>query len=353
MSSGHENQDLSPAPRHRRLPGHGRGRRASMRGSLSGDRGAVGPPLRVAALGAAVALVAAACTPGGQTAEATCARAPWFRFGEPERHADHQSVEVRFQSGCETLAGTLYLPRSEGPHPAVAFVHGSGEAHRLGFGGGWITTPLVEAGIAVLAYDKRGVGESEGACCPGDDGAFDAIATDAAAAVDLLRFREDIDHSHIGLLGVSQAGWVIPIVADRSPDVAFTVIFSGSAVSIGEEILYSELTGEDDSTPPDHSPEEIAARLEEAGPSGFDPRPFLRRYRVPGLWIYGGLDQSQPTAQDVEVLEAIAAEEDRDFTVEVFPQVGHDTTHHPEAIGRMLDWIDEQLSRGQAVPDHA
>lgn len=34
--------------------------------------------------------------------------------------------------------------------------------------------------------------------------------------------------------------------------------FSGSAVSFGEEILYSELTGEDESTPPDLPPEEIA-----------------------------------------------------------------------------------------------
>lgn len=304
-----------------------------------------GRSCRLALLGALVGTLLAACGGGSHEAAGTCATAPWVRFAEPADHADHRTVEVAFQSGCETLAGTLYLPPSPGSHPAVVFVHGSGQAHRLGFGGTWITTPLVEAGVAVLTYDKRGVGQSEGTCCPGDDGDLDALAADARVAVDLLRLRTDIDRDDIGLLGVSQAGWVIPIVAQRSPDVAFTVIFSGSAVSFGEEILYSRLTGEDESRPPGRSPAEIAARLAEAGPSGFDPRPFLRAYRVPGLWIYGRRDQSQPTAQGVEVLQTIAEQEGRDFTVEVFPDLGHDTTHDPRAIRTMLAWLDDVVGR--------
>ncbi len=296
--------------------------------------------VRFAVMAAAV-VVASACGSSDSTAESSCP--PSVGVGEHEQHSDHETIEVRFASDCDVLAGTLYLPVSDGPHPAVVFIHGSGEAHRLGFGGSWITTPLVEAGVAVLSYDKRGVGESDGRCCPGDDGDFDALAMDAVAAIDLLRSRDDIDRRHIGLLGISQAGWVIPILVQRSPEVAFTVIFSGSAVSIGEEILYSRLTGEDESTPPELPAEEIAARLEEAGPSGFDPRPLLRTYRVPGLWIYGARDQSQPTATDVAILEGIADIDGRNFTVEVFADLGHDTTHDPRAIATMLAWIDEQL----------
>lgn len=298
-------------------------------------------PLRRAAFGAAVILMVAACGSEASSVGADCDNS--LHFGDRERHSDHEAVEVEFESACDTLAGTLYLPLSKGPHPAVVFVHGSGEAHRLGFGGGWITTPLVEEGIAVLTYDKRGVGGSEGDCCPGDGGDFDLLADDAAAAVDALAARDDIDSRKIGLLGISQAGWVIPIAVQRSPEVAFTVILSGSAVSFGEEILYSDLTGEDESTPPDLPPDEIAARLQKAGPSGFDPRPLLRRYPVPGLWIYGARDQSQPTALDVEVLEAVAEQDGRDFTVEVFDELGHDTTHDPQAIATMLAWIGERL----------
>lgn len=301
----------------------------------------VGSPMSARFFLLVAAMVIASACGASDSTDSSCP--PSVRFGEHQQHSDHETVDVRFGSGCDTLAGTLYLPVSGGPHPAVVFIHGSGEAHRLGFGGPWITTPLVEAGVAVLTYDKRGVGESEGKCCPGDDGDFDTLAADAMAAIDALVSRDDIDRRHVGLLGISQAGWVIPIVVDRSPDVSFTVIFSGSAVSLGEELLFSRLTGEDDSTPPDRPLEEAIARVEQAGPSGFDPRPLLRSYRVPGLWIYGARDQSQPTALDVEILEDIARNHDRDFTIEVFAQLGHDTTHDPRAIATMMSWIDDQL----------
>lgn len=291
-------------------------------------------------LAAVVVGVLTACG-SRQVEDRTCASVPTVGTADPVDGGDHRRVEVRFRSGCEVLAGTLYLPPGPGPHPAMVFVHGSGRTPRLGIGGGWITTPLIEAGVAVLSYDKRGVGESEGRCCPGRDGDFDLLAADVEAAIDVLRAREDIDAAGIGLLGVSQAGWVIPIVAERSVDVAYTVVFSGSGVSVGEEILYSNLTGEDESTPPETPAEEIESRLEEAGPSGFDPRPFLRAYRVPALWIFGARDQSHPSLRAASVLEAMAAEEDKQFTVEVFDHLGHDPTHDPQAIALMLSWLDE------------
>lgn len=294
-------------------------------------------------LAAAVLLLLGSACDGGLTGS-TCAQAPSVRFGEERPQSDHRTVTVRFQSDCEMLAGTLYLPVADGPLPAAVFVHGSGEAGRLGIGAGWITTPLVEAGIAVFSYDKRGVGESGGECCPGDEGSFDALAADALAAVEALQRRSDIDARRVGLIGVSQAGWVIPIAAERSDDVAFTVLLSGAAVSIGEEILYSDLTGEDESTPPETPPDEIARRLADAGPSGFDPRPFLRAYRAPALWLFGARDQSSPTQLSVAVLNRIAADHERDFTVRVFPHLGHDVTHDPEAVSTMVRWIRDELT---------
>lgn len=293
----------------------------------------------VAAAVLAAGMATAACGSSGPSAEA-CAPSP-PTFGEPVRRADHVATDVRFQSGCEALAGTLYQPPAGGPHPTMVFLHGSGEARRLGFGGAWITTPLVGAGIAVMTHDKRGVGESEGRCCPGDDGDLEALARDGLAAIDALGARGDV--GPIGLLGVSQGGWVIPIIADRAPAVGFSVVFSGTAVSFGEEILYSRLTGGEAVLPPGADLDAILAEVRAAGPSGFDPRPLLRTFPVPGLWIYGARDGSQPTALDVEVLERIGAEHDRDFTVEVFPELGHDTTHDPAAIETMLTWIERTL----------
>ncbi len=57
-------------------------------------------------------------------------------------------------------AATLTLPPGPGPFPAVAMVHGSGEQTREEF---QVFAAYCELlGIAVLADDKRGVGQSRG-----------------------------------------------------------------------------------------------------------------------------------------------------------------------------------------------
>lgn len=284
-------------------------------------------------------LAAAACAATGNT---ECDVSPPV-YEERDEQPDHVATEVRFQSDCVTLAGTLYQPLGDGPFPTMVFLHGSGEAPRLGFGGPWITTPLVEHGIAVLSYDKRGVGKSEGKCCPDEDDDFEILTSDGLAAIDALAARDDV--GPVGLFGVSQGGWVIPKMVARSDEVAFSVILSGSAVSVGEEIAYSALTGEPETLPTDIDIDSILAEVREDGASGFDPRPLLREYSVPGLWLYGARDGSQPTHLDVEVLESISDEHDRDFTVEVFQDLGHNLgpLHQgidPAVIETMLTWID-------------
>src|SRR5260370_5606965 len=49
--------------------------------------------------------------------------------------------EVSFRSGDNTLQGTLVLPGTPGPHPAVAFVHCSGALGRVDC---TLTPPLLE-----------------------------------------------------------------------------------------------------------------------------------------------------------------------------------------------------------------
>ncbi len=90
------------------------------------------------------------------------------------------TLDVRFASGGQTLAGTLTLPPGRGPHPAVAFVSGSGETLRAYLPD--LHALLLSRGVAVLAYDKRGIGQSAGAY-PGEFLGFptiDVLARDAA-----------------------------------------------------------------------------------------------------------------------------------------------------------------------------
>ena len=105
---------------------------------------------------------------------------------------------------------------------------------------------LLHHGVAVLAYDKRGVGQSGGSY-PGESpypSTIDVLARDAEAAVRFLPTRPEIDRDRIGLAGHSQAGWIIPLAASREPAVRFAVIFSGPAVTADENDNYQNLTGE-------------------------------------------------------------------------------------------------------------
>jgi pimeloyl-ACP methyl ester carboxylesterase len=272
--------------------------------------------------------------------------APPITFADTRVFDDRQEIDVNFTCEGAVLAGTLYLPLGSESHPAVVWVHGSGEAPRLTFGGDLVPT-LVRAGIAVLSYDKRGVGESTGECCPGDKGKFDVLAADVVGAVAVLRARADIDPAQIGLLGASQAGWIVPVAAVWSAHVAFVALVDAPTVTYGEEHLYSKLTGEEGGGGGELSKEEIARRLAEAGPSGFDPAPFLEQLTIPGLWLYGGQDQSIPVDQSAAILDRLRTTEWKDFTVVVFPDAGHGLLDvppsDPQALPALLAWLLDRV----------
>jgi dienelactone hydrolase len=54
------------------------------------------------------------------------------------------------------------------------------------------------------------------------------------SAFEYLKTRSDIDHAQIGLLGVSQAGWIMPLAAVRATDIAFLISISGAGISAAE-----------------------------------------------------------------------------------------------------------------------
>jgi dipeptidyl aminopeptidase/acylaminoacyl peptidase len=304
-------------------------------------------PLVITASVAALVAVAAAAalyllsarSTVSDPASARCA-APPTTFGEEHTVDGVRAVGVRFACNGARLAGTLYLPDGPGPHPAVVWVHGSGATPRL-FPGS-IVTPFLDAGIAVLSYDKRGVGASAGKCCPGDNGHFNLLIADATGAVQALRRDPDVDPRQIGLWGVSQAGWIVPRAAVRAR-AAFAVLADAPAVTYGEEHEYSRLTGEEGGHPSGLARQEILQRLR---PSGFDQRPDLRRMTMPGLWLYGGKDRSQPTNLSVAVLHEVRAAGGKDFRTVVYPDAGHgllDSTGDPRAIRAMVEWVERRV----------
>jgi len=274
---------------------------------------------------ALVGVAAFACGCGRSVddpASAACPRPP-TTLGTPRLSGDHRELAVHFICTGARLAGTLYLPPGHGRYPAVVWLHGSGEQPRLSYG------PLVAAyirdGIAFFSYDKRGVGESEGKCCPDVYGHFNLVTADAVGAVAAIRRSPEIDPNRVGFLGASAAGWVAPRAAETSKHVAFLAIASPGVLQHSVVANFEQFAGGSESTKPRPPEAAIAEKVAEwsRNGSGFDPRPYLVRLRIPALWLIGGADRNIPPVQSVAVLRSIKREYGKDWTIITFPGAGH------------------------------
>ncbi len=172
------------------------------------------------------------------TAEASILNRPQ----EPQPPFVYNVKEITFQNGDLTFAGTLTTPFWGKRHKAVVLVSGSGAQNRDEelFGHkpfAVIADYLTRHGIAVLRYDDRGVGGSSKGFT--HDTTLD-YATDAMAAVDYLKTRNDIDTSHIGIIGHSEGGLIAVIDAATHPnDVGFIITLAGPYVK-GRDILIKQ-----------------------------------------------------------------------------------------------------------------
>ncbi|GAA4280820.1 alpha/beta hydrolase family protein [Gaetbulibacter aestuarii] len=164
----------------------------------------------------------------------------------PEAPFNYTSDTVHFKNPKAnniTFEGTLTIPKNIKNPPVAILITGSGPQDRNETVKQFNHSPflvladyLSRHGIAVLRYDDRGVGNSEGDFSTGTSYDF---ATDAEAAFTFLKQRTDIDTSAIGLIGHSEGGLIAPMVASKNKDVAFVVLLAGPGVD-GAEILRSQ-----------------------------------------------------------------------------------------------------------------
>jgi pimeloyl-ACP methyl ester carboxylesterase len=212
------------------------------------------------------------------------------------------------------VAATLTLPPGSGPFPAAVMVHGSGPRTRDEFD--IFTSYLALNGIAVIADDKRGIGESRGTY-PGDmasASAFDVLARDAQAEVRFLGTLPQIAARQVGLFGDSQAGWISPLAASRDPAIHWLISNSGPTVTVGETDLWGSLAGQSESAP-SGTRVEMLAEVRKTGPFGYDALPSLRKLAIPALWMFGGDDRNVPTELCVQRLEQLKPGHDFSWTV--------------------------------------
>ncbi|MEL6869406.1 MAG: alpha/beta hydrolase [Pseudomonadota bacterium] len=258
---------------------------------------------------------------------------------------------VTFESRGATLAGTLVLPDQSPPVAAVVFVHGSGKQPRSIA----VARRFAQDGIAALVYDKRGVGESGGhfeGKQPVSEVNLDLLAADAQAAVLALTRETALKGVPIGLTGISQAGWIVPLAAQRA-DVDFLVLWSGPVCKISEEDIYSKYTrnADRDRAPP--YAEALAARQAPYQWPAFlgrdtDAAEDLRALDVPGLWVFGADDGSVPVDLSIHKLQALQSSGYK-YDYVLFSGIGHNNMR--QTFATVTDWIKRKASHDGRTSD--
>ena len=157
---------------------------------------------------------------------------------KPYPYAEHEVSYENKKAGVR-LDGTLTLPNTKGPHPAVLLITGSGAQDRNETFAGHrpflvLSDYLTRRGLAVLRVDDRGL---KGSADDFYKATAEDFASDVLAGLDFLKARKEINSKQIGLIGHSEGGLVAPMAAARSNDVAFIVLLAAPALP-GDQFLY-------------------------------------------------------------------------------------------------------------------
>ena len=253
---------------------------------------------------------------------------------------------VTFKSEGVSLAGTIYKPKHS--HAAVVIVHGSGQETRMTE----FAELLAKNGISVLTYDKRGVGESGGIYAGPEVGTnnidlvnLTLLAKDASAAVNILHQQNNI--APIGLVGFSQAGWIIPIAAHKNLLVEFMVLFSCPTVTTLEQLRFQFYTDGRTDFWENHTEADAREHINN-DPDRYqftstDPKVALSTLSIPGLWLFGEKDIQIPVKLCIEHLNTFKVQ-GKLFEYCLFSTLGHNTAfaNITAPVDISIHWIKQK-----------
>lgn len=306
-----------------------------------------------------------------------------------------EEVTIRNEKAQVVLSGTLTVPRGAGPFPAALLLAGQGALDRDEFEAQHrpflvLADHLTRKGMAVLRYDKRGVGKSTGEY---RTATTSDLARDAELALEWLAARKEIDARRTGLVGHSEGGLIAPLVAGARNDVAWLVLM-GTPATRGEETMlvqaetisraagipaaqlersleldrksYALILAEEDPAVVESRVRDLVREsgLGGAVPSaaldqqvrllgspgfrsflGYDPLPALKGVKCPVLVVSGEKDLQVPPARNVELIRR-TLEEAGNTSVEtmILPGLNHNFQHGQSGLPTESQAIEETFA---------
>ena len=256
--------------------------------------------------------------------------------------------DVTFESQGITLAGSIVKPKN--PIAAVVIVHGSDPVKReMEF-----AKRLAKEGIVVLTYDKRGVGESGGVYVGPSVGTnnidttnLNLLASDANEAVRTFRTFLKNKKIPIGLVGFSQAGWIIPIAASQNSQIEFMVLFSCPTITTLEQLRFQFYTNGDINFWETHTDADALEHTKN-DPDKYqfvatDPKIYLNTLSIPGLWLFGEKDIQIPVKLCIDQLNTLKAQ-GKPFEYTLFSTLGHNTVFDRDTkpFDISIQWIKQK-----------
>jgi uncharacterized protein len=271
---------------------------------------------------------------------------------------------VVFTNAGATLRGTLYLPITKQPVPAIVAFHGASEPLASTPLYRHLSEGLPQLGMAVLLYDRRGSGASTGS----ENVPYQTLADDGIAGANALRTMPQIDGRRVGYWGISQGGWLATFAATRDRGAAFAVAVSAPLTTPETQMEFADAnhlqvlgysetdirnmldarkmwTGYLRGTNTRAQAVAAIAKIETKpwyqymymptvaqlkGPSEstwrtqMDDNPLaaVERVRIPMLFILGSADPWIPVVQTAASLRSVAAS-NRNITYSVIPNANH------------------------------
>jgi uncharacterized protein len=254
----------------------------------------------------------------------------YYGYGQWDMRHGYRTETVRFANGPVRLVGTLYLPERPGRYPGMIVLSGSAATPRSLNRGNAL--PFVRNGFAVLAYDRRGIGESKGdwnaanfLSAPRD---MEPGAQDAAIALEFLRRHREVRPEAVGYMGISEGGWVAPRAAVLSGHAAYLLQIGASPANLSEIIIHQ-------------GGKEALAEATRDGFKDSAPLSSLQALNIPSLWLQAKDDTLVPTVPAVRLLEVLK-KEGKPVEYRVIPNAWHGLFIGPPNLVRdeMLPWLN-------------
>jgi len=336
----------------------------------------------------------------------------------PVKPYPYREEEVSFSNvpANVSLAGTLTLPKGSGPFPAAVLIAGSGPHDRDESVANHkpflvLSDFLTRQGIAVLRYDKRGIGKSTGSA---DSATTLDLAGDTAAAVAYLKTRKEIDPARIGLIGHSEGAIIAPYLASHSQDIPWIILLAAPATTGQDTLLkqseliarasgltdaqivasltfdrnaYDIVRGEKN---PGLLTEKLKNFVKVSGLDGvmppavlepqlrmltspwfrffldYDPAPVLQKTKCPVLALYGQKDLQVPSKTNLPLLQkALSDADNTQAEIRQLADLNHlfqhaysgspaeygaiEETFAPEALQVIFDWLQPRISAKSAA----